>query len=143
VIPESRLRRSEGYSSDNKGWGITLRPSLLCITCASAWKEHPQTSICRTVHRGPILRRIRPHLTLRADHYISRTGRKMRSAPTRHRVRIPTKRGRGVVRSFGPGSVTRGTDCLTSVCVQGDLKAVIYGQAGRLVETKFFGYRGV
>jgi hypothetical protein len=40
-------------------------------------------------------------------------------------------RGRGVVRSFDPGSVTRGTVCLTSVCVQGDLEAFIYGQARR------------
>jgi hypothetical protein len=32
---------------------------------------------------------------------------------------------------------------LSSVCVQGDLKAVIYGQAGRVVETTFFGHRDV
>jgi hypothetical protein len=37
----------------------------------------------------------------------------------------------------------RGTACLTSVCVQGDLKAVIYGQAGRVVETTFIGYRDI
>jgi hypothetical protein len=48
-------------------------------------------------------------------------------------------RGRGVVRSFDPGSVTRGTACLTSVCVQGDLKAVIFGQARRVVENTFVG----
>jgi hypothetical protein len=54
-----------------------------------------------------------------------------------------TDTGVGVVRSFDPGSVTRGTTCLTSVCVQGDLKAVEYGQAGRVVETTFFGYRDV
>jgi hypothetical protein len=47
--------------------------------------------------------------------------------------------GGGGVRSFDPGSVTRGTACLTSVCVQGDLKAVMYGQAGRVLETTFFG----
>jgi hypothetical protein len=29
------------------------------------------------------------------------------------------------------------------VCVQSDLKAFIYGQAGRVVETTFFGYRDV
>jgi hypothetical protein len=40
-------------------------------------------------------------------------------------------RGRGVVRSFDPGSVARGPACLTSVCVQGDLKTVIYAQARR------------
>ena len=48
--------------------------------------------------------------------------------------------GAGVVRSFDPGSVTRGTACLTSVCVQGDLKADIYGQAHRVLETTFFAY---
>ena len=47
-------------------------------------------------------------------------------------------RGQGVVRSFDPGSVTRGTACLTWVCVQGDLKAVIDGQARRDLETTSF-----
>jgi hypothetical protein len=28
-------------------------------------------------------------------------------------------------------------------CIQGDLKAPIYGQARRVLETTFFGYRGV
>jgi hypothetical protein len=51
--------------------------------------------------------------------------------------------GVGVVRSFDPGSVTRGSACLTSVCVQGDLKAFVYGQARRVLETTFFGYRDV
>jgi hypothetical protein len=37
----------------------------------------------------------------------------------------------------------RGTARLTSVCLQGDLKAFTYGQAGRVVETTFFGYRDV
>ena len=49
-------------------------------------------------------------------------------------------RGQGVVRSFDPGSVTRGTACLTSVCAQGDLKAAISGQARRVLETTFFAY---
>jgi hypothetical protein len=51
--------------------------------------------------------------------------------------------GPGVVRSFDPGSVTRGTACLPSVCVQGDLKAFIYGQVRRVLETTSFGYKGV
>ena len=51
--------------------------------------------------------------------------------------------GGGVVRSFDPGSVTRGRACLTSVCVEGDIKALIYGQARRDVGTTFFGYGGV
>jgi hypothetical protein len=33
----------------------------------------------------------------------------------------------------------RGTACLIWVCVQGGLKAVIYGEARRVVETTFFG----
>jgi hypothetical protein len=49
-----------------------------------------------------------------------------------------TDTGVGVVRSFDSGSITRGTACLTSLCIQGDLKAVIYGQARRVVETTFF-----
>jgi hypothetical protein len=48
-----------------------------------------------------------------------------------------------VVSSFAPGSVARGTARLTSVYMQADLKAVIYGQAGRVLETMFFGWRGV
>jgi hypothetical protein len=51
--------------------------------------------------------------------------------------------GRGGIRSYDPRSTTRGTACLTSVCVQGDLKAVIYGQASRVVGTTFIGYRDV
>jgi hypothetical protein len=54
-----------------------------------------------------------------------------------------TDTGVGVVRCFDPGSVTRGTACLTSVCVQGDLKAFIYGQDRKVLETTFFGYRDV
>ena len=46
--------------------------------------------------------------------------------------------GGGVVRSFDPGSVTRGTACLTSVRVQGVLKGVTYGQARMVLETTFF-----
>jgi hypothetical protein len=49
-----------------------------------------------------------------------------------------TDTGVGVVRSYDPGSVTRGTSCLTSVCIQGDIKALIYGQARRVLETTFF-----
>ena len=54
-----------------------------------------------------------------------------------------TDTGAGVVRSFDPGSVTRGTACLTWMCVQGEMKAFIYGQARRVLETTFFGYRGI
>jgi hypothetical protein len=37
----------------------------------------------------------------------------------------------------------RGRACLTSMCVQGDLKAALNGQVGRVVQTTFFGYRDV
>jgi hypothetical protein len=46
--------------------------------------------------------------------------------------------GAGVVRSLGPGSNIEGPACLASVCLQGDLMAVEYGQVRRLVETTFF-----
>ncbi len=49
-----------------------------------------------------------------------------------------TDTGGGVVRSFDPGSVTRGTAVLTSVCIYAVLKAVEYGQAHRVLETTFF-----
>jgi hypothetical protein len=48
-----------------------------------------------------------------------------------------------VVKSYDPGSVTRGTACLTSVCIQGDLNTVICGEVGRVVGTTFLGWRGV
>jgi hypothetical protein len=94
----------------------------------------------RTVHMAPILRRMRPLLTPKAqnsNHYISRTGSKMRSGQYAASPGRSDARGR-VVRRFNPGSITRGSACLTSVCVQGDLKAVIYGQARRVLETTFF-----
>jgi hypothetical protein len=46
-----------------------------------------------------------------------------------------TDTGAGVVRSFDPGSYIEDPACLASVCVQGDLKAAIHGQARRVVET--------
>ena len=49
----------------------------------------------------------------------------MRGILSEHRHRY----GGGVVRSFDPGSVTRGTAVLTSVCIYAVLKAVEYGQA--------------
>ena len=51
--------------------------------------------------------------------------------------------GVGVVRCLTGWSIMRGPASLTSVCVQGDLKAFIYGQARRVLETTFFGYRDV
>ncbi len=51
--------------------------------------------------------------------------------------------GVGVVRCLRGRLITRGTACLTYVCVQGYLKAVIDGEARRVLETTFFGYRGV
>ena len=62
-----------------------------CLIRPSAWKVDSQNSICRSVHRAPILRRIRPLLTLRtekADHYMLRVRIKMRlcqyAAPHKH-----------------------------------------------------------
>jgi hypothetical protein len=72
--------------------------------------------------------RIRLLLTLRTKNpndYISRTGIKMRSGQYAA-LRQDADTGAGVVRSFDPGSVTRGTACLTQVCVQAVLKAILY-----------------
>jgi hypothetical protein len=49
-----------------------------------------------------------------------------------------TDTGGGVVRSFDPGSVTRGKACLAWMCVQGDMKVAVYGQARRVLETTSF-----
>jgi hypothetical protein len=38
-----------------------------------------------------------------------------------------TDTGGGVVRSFDPGSVTRGTACLTRMCIRAGLKAATRG----------------
>ena len=52
-------------------------------------------------------------------------------------------RGRGGQEFRPPGLLLEGPACLASVCIQGNLKAVKCGQAGRVVETTFFGYRDV
>jgi hypothetical protein len=81
---------------------------------------------------------------LKVDHYMLHVRIKMRLvgwAATSQNIDADTEGG--VVRRFDPGSVTRGTACLTSMRVQGALKAFIYGQARRVVGTTFFGYRGV
>jgi hypothetical protein len=51
--------------------------------------------------------------------------------------------GGGVVRSFDPWSVTRGTACLTSVCVQADLSRCLSRKALWAVECSLFGYNKV
>jgi hypothetical protein len=48
-------------------------------------------------------------------------------------------RGRGWSGVWAPGSTIEGTACLAWMCVQGDLKAFIFGQASRVLETTFFG----
>jgi hypothetical protein len=52
--------------------------------------------------------------------------------------------GGGVVRNLGPRVDYRRSGLPDiDVCIQADLKAIICGQAGRVLETTFFGYRGV
>ena len=49
-----------------------------------AWKGSSPKPICTMLHLVQVLRRIRPHRTLRAqtsDHYLSRTGIRRRSSP--------------------------------------------------------------
>jgi hypothetical protein len=80
---------------------------------------------------------------LKVDHFVLHLRRMMRlGGCVAFSQNTDTDTGAGAVRSFDPESVTRGRACLTSVCVQSDLKAAIYGQARRVLETTFFGYRG-
>ena|SRR5215203_5068276 len=52
------------------------------------------------------------------------------------------RQGAGVVRSFDPGSVTRGTACLASVCVQAVLKDATWGWAPQAVKDSRRGFNG-
>ena len=75
----------------------------------SAWKEYSQKSLCRTVHRAPVLRRIRPLLTLKAqnsNYYIWRTGVKMRSGQYTVTSQDADTRG-GVAGDSTPGLLQR------------------------------------
>jgi hypothetical protein len=81
---------------------------------------------------------------LKVNHYMLRARIKMRlggCAASSQNDDADTEGG--VVRCFDPGSVTRGTPCLTWVCLQGDIKASIHGQARSVLETTSFGYRDV
>jgi hypothetical protein len=81
---------------------------------------------------------------LKVDHYMLHLRIKMRlGGCAASSQNTDTDTGVGVVRSYDPRSTMRGTACLTSVCLQGDLKAAIYGQARRVLETTFFAYRDV
>ena len=90
--------------------------------------------MCRTAHRvrysDPTDASASNTQCSERHHCTSRTGVRMRSGAYAS-SRQDTDYAGGVVRSFDPGSVTRGTACLASVCAQGDLKAVIRGQARR------------
>jgi hypothetical protein len=92
---------------------------------------------------APTLRRIRPLLTLRAQMADPlQVARPYKAVLGRIRIIASGYRlcaGRGVVRSYDPRSTTGDPACLTWMCVQGDLKAVTYGQARRVVDTTFFG----
>ena len=107
---------------------------------------HSQKLICKMPHsparRSPYGRPETSRL-LKADHSMLHLRIKMRLGAYASSRQDADYTGGGVVRRFDPGSVTRGTACLTSVCIQGDLKAFIYGQARRAFETTFFGYRHV
>jgi hypothetical protein len=111
----------------------------------SAWKRNSAKVVCRLMHspaRWPPYGRPETSRLLKVDHL--HVCIKMHSGGCAScSQNADANTGVGVVRCFDSGSVTRGTVCLTSVCVQGDLKAAIYGQASRVVETTFFGWRGV
>src|SRR5215213_3299491 len=101
----------------------------------SAWKGNSQKMVCRMPYSpARLLPYGRPEISrlLKVNHYSLHLRIKMRSGGcVASSQNDDADTGGGVVRSFDSGSVTRGTACLTKVCVQGDLKAVIYGQAGR------------
>jgi hypothetical protein len=114
-----------------QGQGLPKQRTLILIH-RSAWKGNLPRSICRTVHRAQVLRLIQPLRILGAQnsvHYVLRVRIKMRlGGCASSRQDTDTDTGGGVVRRFDPGSVTRGKACLTSVCLQGNMKAPIYGQ---------------
>jgi hypothetical protein len=90
--------------------------------------------------RWPPYGRLETSRLLKLDHNMLHARIKMRLGGCAASSQNPdVDTGVGVVRSFDPRSVTRGTACLTSVCVQGVLKAAIYGQASRVLETTFLG----
>jgi len=91
------------------------RPGTLAFIHSSAGETNSQKSMCRSVHRAPVLRRIRPLLTLRAqkaDHYMPRARTRMRTDESAT-LRRDTDTGGGGSRRHGPGSITRGKPCLT------------------------------
>jgi hypothetical protein len=72
-----------------------------------------------------------------ADHYMLHVCTEMRSGQYAT-PRQDADAGEGY-QDFRPRSTTRGTARLAWMCVQGDLKAVIHGEARRVDETTFFG----
>jgi hypothetical protein len=63
----------------------------------------------------------------KADHHVLRVRIKMRSGAHASSRQDTDYAGAVVVRSYDPGSVTRGPACLTSVCIQGDMKDATRG----------------
>jgi hypothetical protein len=120
---------------------------LLVLIRRSAWKRDSANFACRMPHspaRWPPYGRPESSRLLKEDHYILHLRIMMRlGGCVAFSQNDDADTGGGVVRSFDPGSVPRGPACLASVCVEGDLKAAICGQARRVVGTTFFGYRGV
>jgi hypothetical protein len=99
------------------------------------------------VYRISGLRPIRPLRTHRAqtsDPFILRTGIRMRSgayASSRQDTDYEGLGGGQELRSLVHDGRYGLPDC--GMCTQGDLKAIVYGQARRVVEITFFGYRHV
>jgi hypothetical protein len=63
----------------------------------------------------------------------------MRDTLSEHRRRY----GAGIGRSYSPGSNTRGTGCLTWMCMQADLSRCLTCQILPAIETPFLGYRDI
>jgi hypothetical protein len=109
-------------------------------------KANSQKLVCRMPH-GPARRLSygRPETSrlLKADHYMLRVRIKMRSAQYASARQDTDYKGAGWSGVWAPGSNIEGPACLTYVCIQGDLEAVVFGEARQVLETTFFGYRDV
>jgi hypothetical protein len=129
------------------GAGDLSSALLLALIHRSAWKANSQESVYRLLHspvHWTLYGRPETSLLLKVDHYMLHVRIKMRSGGcVAFSQNTDTDTGVGVVRCSRGWSIMGGPACLNSVCVQGDLKAVIDGEARRVVEEVFIGYNSL
>jgi hypothetical protein len=101
----------------------------------SAWKRNSAKLVCKMPHstaRWPPYGRPESSRLLKVGHCMLHLHIMMRSVGcVASSQNTDTDTGVGVVRCSRGWSIMRGTACLTSVCIQGDLKASIHVQARR------------